>query len=151
METGLQPKIIVRSELRSRTVGPDEVRSRMFNPSTRHPYIDAVQQSLNLACDLPSKPPELRIRLWIEDNGIGVPDESRGKIFGIFERGIGHETIEGTGIGLAIVARAMERMDGSYGVESEPGKGSRFWLEFPAADFSAPPHASFVPPQPTQP
>ena len=39
----------------------------------------------------------------------------------------------GTGIGLAIVARAVERMGGAYGVESEPGKGSRFWIELPAA------------------
>jgi signal transduction histidine kinase len=37
----------------------------------------------------------------------------------------------GTGIGLAIVRKAVERMGGETGVESEPGKGSRFWLQLP--------------------
>ena len=40
---------------------------------------------------------------------------------------------EGTGIGLALVRKTAERMEGRVGVESEPGKGSRFWLEFKAA------------------
>lgn len=73
------------------------------------------------------------IRTWIEDNGIGIPERARAKIFGIFERSAGSEHIEGTGIGLAIVARAMHQMGGFCGVESEIGKGSRFWLELPAA------------------
>jgi signal transduction histidine kinase len=42
--------------------------------------------------------------------------------------------VEGTGIGLAIVARATEQMGGACGVESTPGKGSQFWLEFAIAD-----------------
>lgn len=82
----------------------------------------------------PSGAPTPRIRLWVEDNGIGIAPESQRKIFGIFERVSGLDHIEGTGIGLAIVARAMEQMSGSCGVESAPGAGSRFWLEFaPAA------------------
>ena len=46
-----------------------------------------------------------------------------------------HRAIEypGTGIGLAIVRKAMERMGGSSGVVSEPGRGSRFWIELPRA------------------
>jgi signal transduction histidine kinase len=78
---------------------------------------------------------ELReyIRIWVQDQGIGIPREAHQKIFGIFERGSSSDTYEGTGIGLAIVARAMQRMGGTCGVESEPGKGSRFWLELPAA------------------
>jgi PAS domain S-box-containing protein len=71
-----------------------------------------------------------RIRLWIEDNGIGISREAQNKIFGIFERGDGGTQFEGTGIGLAIVSRAMERMGGQCGVESTLGTGSRFWLEF---------------------
>jgi signal transduction histidine kinase len=39
---------------------------------------------------------------------------------------------EGTGIGLAIVRKAVERMGGKVGVESEPGRGSRFWLLLPS-------------------
>jgi signal transduction histidine kinase len=71
-----------------------------------------------------------RRRIWVEDNGIGIPSSAHQKIFGIFERLPGPTQVEGTGIGLAIVARATEQMGGACGVESVPGEGSRFWLEF---------------------
>ena len=74
-----------------------------------------------------------RQRIWIEDNGIGIPLASHEKIFGIFERLPCSTHVEGTGIGLAIVARATAQMRGTCGVESVPGAGSRFWLEFAAA------------------
>jgi two-component system, chemotaxis family, CheB/CheR fusion protein len=72
-----------------------------------------------------------RQRLWVEDNGIGIAPEYQDRIFNVFERLNKSEDYPGTGIGLAIVARAMERMGGKVGVDSEPGKGSRFWIEFP--------------------
>ncbi len=75
-----------------------------------------------------------RVRLWIEDNGIGMDQESRTRVFGIFERAKGSGEYVGTGIGLAIVAKAVERMNGDYGVESSLGKGSRFWIELPSAE-----------------
>lgn len=70
-----------------------------------------------------------RVRLWVEDNGIGIPPEYHQKIWGVFERLHKSEIYPGTGIGLAIVRKAMERMGGRAGLESEPGKGSRFYLE----------------------
>jgi signal transduction histidine kinase len=70
-----------------------------------------------------------RVRLWVEDNGIGIDPTYHDRIFGVFERLHEPEIIPGTGIGLAIVRRCMERMGGRAGVESEPGKGSRFWIE----------------------
>jgi len=70
-----------------------------------------------------------RVRLLIEDNGIGIAPEYQEKIFRIFERLHGFETYPGTGIGLAIVRKGMERMNGRVGVESAEGKGSRFWIE----------------------
>ncbi|HWI57438.1 MAG TPA: PAS domain S-box protein [Bacillota bacterium] len=72
------------------------------------------------------------VRLWIEDNGIGIAPQAQEKIFGMFQRMHGPE-YEGTGIGLALVRKVMERMGGRVGVESEPGHGSRFWLELKAA------------------
>jgi signal transduction histidine kinase len=72
---------------------------------------------------------EGRVRLWVEDNGIGIAPEHQDKVFAIFERIHPTERYPGTGIGLAIVMRALERMGGACGVESEPGRGSRFWLE----------------------
>ena len=73
-------------------------------------------------------------RLWVEDNGIGIAPEHQDRIFRVFERLHGPETYPGTGIGLAIVAKGMERMGGRAGVESTPGKGSKFWIEQPKGD-----------------
>jgi PAS domain S-box-containing protein len=71
------------------------------------------------------------VRLWFADNGIGIAAQHQHKIFGIFHRV--NSAYEGTGLGLAIVSRAALRMGGKVGVESELGKGSRFWLELPAS------------------
>jgi PAS domain S-box-containing protein len=73
------------------------------------------------------------LRIWIEDNGIGIESEYLEKVFGLFQRLNAVEAYPGTGVGLAIVRRAMERMGGASGVESTPGKGSRFWIELPLA------------------
>lgn len=72
-----------------------------------------------------------RVRLWVEDNGIGIAAEYQERIFRVFERLHPPEIYSGSGIGLAIVRRAIERMSGEAGVESVPGEGSRFWIELP--------------------
>jgi signal transduction histidine kinase len=72
------------------------------------------------------------VRFWFEDNGIGVPREYQDRIFGMFQQL--DKSYEGTGIGLALVRKNVERMEGKVGVESESGKGSRFWLELQRAD-----------------
>jgi signal transduction histidine kinase len=66
------------------------------------------------------------VRIWVADNGIGIAQRHLEKIFGMFQRL--DPQYEGTGIGLSIVRKAAERMGGQAGVESQPGKGSRFWL-----------------------
>jgi len=73
-------------------------------------------------------------RLWIEDNGLGIAPEHQERIFHVFERLHGTEAFPGTGIGLAIVRKGVERMGGRAGVESELGKGSRFWVELPTVE-----------------
>lgn len=72
---------------------------------------------------------EALVRLWFEDNGIGIRKDFYERIFGMFERLNAPEEFAGTGMGLTIVRKAVERMGGAVGVESEPGKGSRFWIE----------------------
>ena len=70
-----------------------------------------------------------RIRLWIEDNGIGIDADDQDRIFRPFERLHGIESYPGTGFGLAIVVRGCDRLGGACGVESQRGRGSRFWVE----------------------
>ncbi|WP_016868772.1 sensor histidine kinase [Fischerella muscicola] len=74
-------------------------------------------------------PPSKFIRLWVADNGIGISPEHQKRIFRVFERLHGVEAYPGTGIGLAIVYKGVERMGGLVGVESQLGKGSRFWIQ----------------------
>ncbi|MEG5172447.1 CHASE3 domain-containing protein [Microcoleus sp. B3-D7] len=69
------------------------------------------------------------IRLWVEDNGIGIALEHQKRIFRVFERLHGIESYPGTGIGLAIVKKGLDRMGGQVGVESQVGQGSRFWIQ----------------------
>lgn len=70
-----------------------------------------------------------RLRLWIEDNGIGIEEQHQKRIFNVFERLHGSEAYSGTGIGLAIVKKAIERLGGTVGVESKIARGSRFWIQ----------------------
>lgn len=77
------------------------------------------------------------IHLWVIDNGIGIAPEHQERIFNVFERLHGVETYSGTGIGLAIVRKSIERMGGRTGVESQPDLGSHFWIALPKATFHA--------------
>jgi signal transduction histidine kinase len=74
-----------------------------------------------------------RMRLCIQDNGIGIAAERKGKIFGMFEKLHPPTEYEGTGIGLAIARKAAERMGAEIGFDSEFGKGSKFWIELKKA------------------
>ncbi len=89
----------------------------------------------------PNVPPVVRlraeeqpgfIRVWVEDNGFGIAPEHQSEIFRLFARLEG-EKYAGTGIGLAIVQKGIERMGGRVGVESASGQGSRFWFELKKA------------------
>jgi PAS domain S-box-containing protein len=71
------------------------------------------------------------LRLSVSDQGIGIARHHQERIFHVFERLHDREAYPGTGIGLAIVKRGVERMGGRYGVESDLDKGSTFWIELP--------------------
>jgi signal transduction histidine kinase len=70
-----------------------------------------------------------RVRINFTDNGIGIDPSQQQRIFGMFERIHHHSEYDGTGIGLSIVRKAIERMEGELGVESQAGQGSTFWIE----------------------
>ena len=87
------------------------------------------------------KDPKIRVRaergasgvkVWVEDNGIGIDPQHHERIFRVFERLNRGEDYPGTGIGLAIVRKSMDKMGGRVGLESQGGKGSQFWIELEA-------------------
>jgi signal transduction histidine kinase len=72
------------------------------------------------------------VRLEVEDNGVGLDAAEVPRAFRAFER-LDPTAFPGTGVGLSIVQRSVERLGGSVGVQSRPGKGSTFWIVLPAA------------------
>ncbi len=108
-------------------------------------YATLVQVVANLLTNgIKFVPPSVRphVRVWTEehddrvclrlcDNGIGIAPEYQERIFRVFERLHGTETYAGTGIGLAVVRKGVERLGGQVGVKSAPGQGSTFWVELP--------------------
>jgi PAS domain S-box-containing protein len=116
-------------------------------PSVRGNRATLMQMVGNLVSNAvkfvpPGRRPKVRIgctdapdsvRLWVEDNGIGIERQYHERIFRIFERLHADDAYPGTGIGLAIVRKGIERMGGQVGVESIPGKGSKFYLVLPKA------------------
>lgn len=72
---------------------------------------------------------DLEATIWVEDNGIGVGPEDHARIFRVFERVVHADGYPGTGVGLAIVRRTVERLGGSVGLESSVGGGSKFWIK----------------------
>jgi PAS domain S-box-containing protein len=87
--------------------------------------------------------PEHRLRLTITDTGPGLSPEQLSRLFQPFDR-LGAETgaVEGSGIGLVITRRLVEKMGGGIGVESRPDEGSTFWIELPHVADAPEPTAS---------
>ena len=130
---GIMPLIRLRAEVveasERGSVGGGESVERgsvgVSEPEHAPPAPDAPRSTLH-APDAPT------IRIWVEDNGPGIAPEHQEQIFRLFTR-LNSEQYQGTGIGLAIVRKGIERMGGRVGVESVPGQGSRFWFELKQA------------------
>ena len=97
-----------------------------------------LDNALKFTADVPEPIIEIGVRredraciLWVRDNGIGFDMKFHERIFEIFQRLHLAEDFSGTGIGLAIVRKAMQRMGGRSWAESAPGQGATFYLELP--------------------
>lgn len=93
-----------------------------FAPADRKPKVDiwATQH-------------EHMLRLWVQDNGIGIDPRYRERVFQLFERLHAPGDYLGTGMGLAIAGRAAEKMEGAIGFAPNPAGGSRFWVDLKSA------------------
>lgn len=114
-------------------------------PSVLGNHSTLVQVMANLVANavkfVPSdRTPEVRIsaeeagdqvRVSVTDNGIGVPEGQEERIFRVFERLLEGGDYPGTGIGLALVRKGMQRIGGTCGVDRLPDGGSSFWIEVP--------------------
>ncbi|MBC8208802.1 MAG: PAS domain-containing protein [Desulfobulbaceae bacterium] len=78
-----------------------------------------------------------QITFIIHDNGIGIPEQFHQKIFNIFERINPDPRYKGTGIGLAIVHKAVTNLNGSIAVQSQPGEGTSFRVTLPSTSKNA--------------
>jgi PAS domain S-box-containing protein len=91
-----------------------------------------------------------RVRIWVSDTGSGIDRQFMPRLFQPFERAVSDDSqIEGTGIGLALAKRLIEAMNGTIGVDNNPGNGSRFWVELPQAEQAN--EADFLPDAPDGP
>lgn len=136
--------VVIEKEVRDRNVTV-EVRAPLGTVFAHLPTFKQILTNLlsnSIKFLAPDRPPAVKVfttqhgglvRLWIEDNGIGIAPEHHEKIFGLFQRLHDNQTYPGTGIGLALVRKGAERMGGRVGVESQLGQGSRFWVDLPAA------------------
>ena len=88
----------------------------------------------------PGEPPRVEIGarreatthlIWVRDHGVGFDMKYHDRIFGIFQRLQRAEDYPGTGVGLALVSKAVQRMGGRVWAESQPGQGATFFMEFP--------------------
>jgi len=78
-----------------------------------------------------SEEPQEQVRFWVRDNGPGLTPEEQGRLFTPFTR-LDQTRARGHGLGLSIVRRIVDKLNGSVGVESQIGAGSTFWFTLPA-------------------
>ena len=132
------PEVMAHSPTLVQAVANLVANAIKFVPSGVQPQVRVWAEEMGRKGDeenlssTPAHHPET-VRLWVEDNGIGIDPKYQERIFQVFERLHGVESYPGTGIGLAIARKAVERMGGRVGVESQLGQGSRFWIELQQA------------------
>lgn len=90
--------------------------------------VEGVTPKIRVYAENSSLPSSPSVKVYFQDNGIGIEPHNHGRIFRMFERIHPASEFEGTGIGLTIVRKAVQRMGGEVGFRSEPGRGSTFWI-----------------------
>jgi len=112
---GTRPRVCIRAELR--------------HPGTQHETRSTPKTPVLSTLDTRHPTPGNLVRVWFEDNGIGIAPENHTRIFRMFEQIHPSAEFTGTGMGLTIARKAVERMGAQLGFESALGKGSKFWID----------------------
>ena len=127
-QEGLSFEVVPPSEGVTVMADPRRLRQVMINLLSNAKKYNTVGGSVRLYSDVFGA----RLRLVVEDTGMGIEPEDQALLFEPFQR-LGRENtaIQGTGIGLSICREYARAMGGDIGLHSEPGVGSRFWVELP--------------------
>jgi signal transduction histidine kinase len=143
--TELEPLVGALSLERPELAAPGTLDIRRpLLPVMAHPssLAQALRHLFNNALQFVARGQKPQIQLWTEqrdgevricvkDNGIGIAPAHHEKVWNLFTR-LHPKEFPGTGVGLPMVRRAIERMGGTTGVESQEGQGSLFWLQLAA-------------------
>ncbi len=92
---------------------------------------EGVPPLVRVGCECSGDGPEQVCRIFVQDNGVGFDEKYLDRIFNVFERLHGRGTYEGTGVGLAICQKIVDRHGGELDATSTPGEGSRFVVTLP--------------------
>jgi signal transduction histidine kinase len=123
-------KIAVYSSLENHTikVDPRMLRNILFNLISNASKYSDENKNIHLTCSFH----ENNIRISVKDEGIGIPEEDKKHMFDRFFRASNAGNIQGTGLGLNIVKRYIDLLNGTIEFQSEYGKGSTFTIEIPS-------------------
>lgn len=136
--TALSDLALLIRESGAQVTGPDLPMVRANTVLISRVFRNLITNSIRFCRE---KPPRIHVSArpkadqWVfavEDNGIGMKEGDLDRIFGLFKRLHAHDEYPGTGVGLSLCKRIIERHGGSIWVESEEGKGSTFFFTLPA-------------------
>src|SRR5258708_3011525 len=130
-ELGIEAQIEVKTPLHSVLADESSLTQRIFNLLGN--AVKFVKTGTRPHVKIWTEKKDQSVFLYVEDNGIGIRPEYQKRIFNVFDRLHNEKQYSGTGIGLAIVKKAVEKMGGEVGVKSAENEGSVFWLRLPAA------------------
>jgi len=116
------PRVVADERLLEKILTNLVTNALIYTPTDREPEIAISAES-----------EDGKAVLRVQDNGIGIPTEQIDRVFEPFVRLPNAANAPGTGMGLAIAKKAAERLNGTVGADSTPGKGSCFWLKLQAA------------------
>ena len=106
---------------------PRILRNSLFNLLSNASKYSAEHKNIYLDCDVTPD----RMAISVRDEGIGIPEDDKKHMFERFFRASNVTNIQGTGLGLNIVKRYIDLLDGDLSFESEYGKGSTFTISVP--------------------